>query len=116
MCIYLVVGASVRRATQANIARAFTNPAGLTLVKMAVFVAKSTDTTTNVLVLKVRKPNIILHIIFRDTHLSWSYPAYFGACEYARAALGVLGQLVLQHRVYWHMQSRCLLPIRKVLW
>ena len=57
MCIYLVVGASVRKATQANIARAFTNPAGLTLVKMAVFVAKSTDTTTNVLVLKVRKHN-----------------------------------------------------------
>ena len=55
--IYLVAGASARKATQASTARASTTPAGPILVKMAVYVAKSTATTTNVLVLKVRKHN-----------------------------------------------------------
>ena len=57
-----------RRDTQAKIAKVCMFHAVLILVKMAVIVARSTHTTTNVLVLKV-----CTNILSFLTHLSWSY-------------------------------------------
>ena len=99
--IYLVAGASAKKATQASTARASTTPAGLILVKMAVYVAKSTATTTNVLVLKVRKHNPTYYLSWHTSVLE--LPSLLRCvrvcvCPTARRLLGSR-QLGLQDRV-----------------
>ena len=96
--IYLVAGASARKVTQASTARASTTPAGPILVKMAVYVAKSTATTTNVLVLKVRKHNPTYYLSWHTSVLELPSLMRACVCPTARRLLGSR-QLGLQDRV-----------------